>query len=126
MLLEESDYHHKTEEEPQAPESTRYLCARCQTTITAKEHYCSINNDSPFQSFLNPSGFYFNVITFSHCESVIPLPGTTQEHSWFPGYDWRILGCSRCNHHIGWQFDSKSKSPPLFFALIDEKITLSP
>jgi len=113
--------HKKTEKKKEAV----YKCAACHTKITKEKHLCSIDSDSPFQSFINPNGFYFDVITFTECESVIDLPESTIEHTWFPGYAWRILGCSKCNQHLGWTFEAADKSPAKFYGLIRDRLMQS-
>ena len=39
----------------------------------------------------------------------------TTEHSWFPGYTWRIALCSRCRNHLGWLFQGHGEG---FYGLI--------
>lgn len=28
-----------------------------------------------------------------------------EEHSWFPGYAWRLAVCPQCGAHMGWTFE---------------------
>jgi hypothetical protein len=30
--------------------------------------------------------------------------------SWFPGFSWRIAGCSECHRHLGWNFEQFAKA----------------
>lgn len=115
----QSNVDSKTKKE----EEQVYKCSACGTEITKDKFLCSVNSDSPFQSFMNPNGFYFDLITFSDCESVIDLPAATFEHTWFPGYAWRILGCAKCSQHLGWSFEAANKTPSQFYGLIRDKLS---
>jgi Yippee zinc-binding/DNA-binding /Mis18, centromere assembly len=33
------------------------------------------------------------------------------QDSWFPGYNWTIMSCSACAHHLGWKFCSVEGPP---------------
>ncbi|XP_022788151.1 uncharacterized protein LOC111328060 isoform X3 [Stylophora pistillata] len=30
-----------------------------------------------------------------------------EEHSWFPGYAWRVAVCPQCGAHMGWSFEHR-------------------
>jgi len=122
-MLFETDISTETDSETKEEEETVYKCAACFTEITKDKFLCSVNSDSPFQSFMNPNGFYFDVITFIECQSVIDIPYSTFEHTWFPGYSWRIIGCAKCSQHLGWGFEAAKKTPAKFYGLIRDKLT---
>lgn len=33
-----------------------------------------------------------------------------EEHSWFPGYAWRLAVCPQCGAHVGWSFETPHQS----------------
>lgn len=35
----------------------------------------------------------------------------TEEHTWFPGYAWRMAHCRACQRHLGWGFSPVTPSP---------------
>lgn len=121
-MLFEPENLSRSESDTKEKEERVYRCVSCNTEITKDKFLCSISSGSPFQSFLNPNGFYFDVITFIECESVFDLQDATLEHTWFPGYAWNILGCSKCSQHLGWSFESATKSPSKFYGLIRDRI----
>lgn len=106
-------------------EKENFLCCQCKTKITEKEYFISVNGNSPLHSCTNPSGFTYNIITFSHCESLVPISPPESQATWFPGYSWIILDCSVCGQMMGWKFISEKEQPKSFFALIRDKIVLS-
>ncbi len=103
-------------------DKSRILCDFCKTFITEKRFLLVVQGDDYYHTFFNPSGFGFNVITFSHCESLLDASLPSGEFSWFNGYVWIIICCASCNEHLGWRFTSVEKSPSLFYALIREKL----
>lgn len=122
-MLFETENPTETKSETEEKEEAVYKCSSCYTEISKEKYLCSVNSDSPFQSFMNPSGFYFDVLTFSECESVIDIPHSTFEHTWFPGYAWRIIGCAKCSTHLGWAFQSAQRTPVKFYGLIRDRLT---
>lgn len=113
-----------TTEKTQKKEERVYHCAACEIPISKEKYLCCVGLDSPFHSFVNPAGFYFDVITFSECHSLIDVPGATFQHTWFPGYAWQIVGCAKCRQHLGWRFESAKKMPRRFYGLIKNRLTL--
>jgi len=63
----------------------------------------------------NPRGLVFDIGCFASAPGCVPVGTATDEHSWFPGYGWRIAICERCHHHLGWRFQSAGDQ---FFGLI--------
>ncbi|XP_032240211.1 uncharacterized protein LOC5514702 [Nematostella vectensis] len=61
-------------------------------------------NECLIQLFKNPNGNYFEVIT-ADAANIKQQGGAFTEHSWFPGYAWRIAVCPRCGAHLGWSFE---------------------
>merc|ERR1712113_1086164 len=54
---------------------------------------------------------------------VIEVPTNQAMDSWFPGYAWSVLVCSRCEGtHIGWKFTPTDGKGQAFYALIVETI----
>jgi cereblon len=103
-----------------------FLCYLCKTKITEKKYIIKVSGNTPYHSFINPYGFSYNVITVSYCEMVREDSVPVSEHTWFPGYAWRILSCAHCSEHLGWRFISvKEKIPTSFYGLIRDKLISS-
>ncbi|XP_027051393.1 protein cereblon-like isoform X1 [Pocillopora damicornis] len=58
------------------------------------------------QLFKNPHGQHFELITVTSA-NIKSLGEAFEEHSWFPGYAWRVAVCSQCGVHMGWSFEHR-------------------
>ena len=66
------------------------------------------NSSTLIQLFENPNGAKFEVITTSNGE-VSQTGEAIEEHSWFPGFAWKIALCPHCGMHLGWTFYAVDK-----------------
>ncbi|KAL9961525.1 hypothetical protein ACROYT_G030481 [Oculina patagonica] len=99
--------------------SDSLLCRKCGHDITAAANLKNIGsklalrlrNDTILgvehcliQLFKNPHGQHFELITATSAN--IKSHGEAfEEHSWFPGFLWRIAVCPQCGAHMGWSFE---------------------
>lgn len=92
--------------------------------------------------FVNPSGISFRVFTARReeegggdgggggggGESGLEIsPGAPiKQHSWFPGYAWRNMGCKGCGEGCGWVFTATEEGtqPSTFFAFTEESVAV--
>ncbi|MES0397346.1 MAG: cereblon family protein, partial [Syntrophobacteria bacterium] len=65
-------------------------------------------NASDRHFFLNPAGVECDFHTFSDCPGAVVHGGTTEVHTWFPGYRWRMAFCRQCGQHLGWHYEAVS------------------
>ena len=86
-MKEKEDHIHKnetfTESESEVKVKTElkpddWLCIACNKKITSDEERFEYNNQSEFQ-FINPSGFYFNIITFLKADGCRDVGEATME-----------------------------------------------
>ncbi|XP_022788152.1 protein cereblon homolog isoform X4 [Stylophora pistillata] len=70
-----------------------FLCRRCGQDITVVAN-------------LNNLGQHFELITVTSA-NVKSLGEAFEEHSWFPGYAWRVAVCPQCGAHMGWSFEHR-------------------
>lgn len=61
------------------------------------------------QLFKNPHGQHFELITVTSA-NIMSHGEAVEEHSWFPGYAWRIAVCPQCGAHMGWAFEDPRQS----------------
>ncbi|MCP3899517.1 MAG: hypothetical protein GY707_07385 [Desulfobacteraceae bacterium] len=94
------------------------FCYNCSSIITNQSFQIS-KNDSHKHTFPNPHGIVFEIGCFKEAFGCSVSPESSNEFSWFSGYNWSIATCHNCNNHLGWLFTSSSNS---FFGLILEKI----
>ena len=97
-------------------------CAECGQGITdprarterggQHEHRCE-----------NPLGIGFGIGCFAWAPGCAELGDSTEEHTWFPGYAWRVVVCRGCARHLGWRFQSPGDR---FFGLILSKLQQAP
>jgi len=56
-------------------------------------------------SATNPGDVRFDVVrALPTAEGVVLKSAPVPEHSWFPGYAWRMAHCRSCRGHLGWGF----------------------
>ncbi|XP_064109695.1 uncharacterized protein LOC135217648 isoform X2 [Macrobrachium nipponense] len=101
------------------------LCRKCGNELTENllENFInitspqseSINRISLFghnhlvvQSLRNPADvvFYMVTVKVSGCKGIGEW---YSEHTWFPGYSWKVCICPRCRAHLGWVFELTKK-----------------
>jgi len=94
-----------------------WLCIACNKKITSDKDSFEYNNQSEFQ-FINPDGFYFDILTFSAADGCRELGEPTMEFTWFDGHSWSFAVCSRCSNHLGWKYTGKYT----FYGLIKSRL----
>ena len=98
----------------------RFLCAACNHLITLTVHrICQSGNHQ--HQFSNPFGIEFIIGCFAAAPGCVQLGPATDEHTWFPGFQWRIALCRNCQTHLGWGFQSSGEA---FFGLILDRLVL--
>ena len=108
-------------------------CAGCNTKISNTSCLFDKDGDGSYkQEHVNPHGYHHEFITVT---GITCRPSQlrwdsneTLEHTWFPGYKWTIIHCSkpRCSRHLGWRFQSvrAGADPQIFFGLCRPAILL--
>lgn len=106
-----------------AHESARraLLCTACGHEVTHTEAAFSVAG-SHAHTFMNPSGFVFEIACYREAPGATPAGSPSSEWSWFPAHAWRIALCRACRAHLGWTFQAEG---PLFYGLIRDRLTES-
>ena len=78
--------------------------------LALSQENATINGKTYFiQEFINPAGFKFKVVQFNKDDILIkqarPDDEPVTEHTWFPGYGWKIAVCKHCGAFMGWVFE---------------------
>ena len=75
------------------------------------------------QSLVNSYGVIFNVVTTQELQGYGVIGSPNMHDSWFPGFAWEALICSRCHEHLGWRFSTPiTIVPDMFFGLVESSI----
>lgn len=102
-----------------AKKERRLYCAACLHSITTQDERISVNGAHE-HTFTNPLGIVYHVGCFQQAMGCGSAGGATSEHSWFPGYQWKVALCLNCQVHLGWLFVA---STDRFHALIVQRLT---
>jgi len=94
-----------------------WLCIACNKKITSDKARFEYDNQSEFQ-FINPGGFYFDILTFCSADGSREMGEPTLEFTWFKGHSWSFAVCSRCSNHLGWKYVGKYS----FYGLIKSRL----
>ena len=94
-----------------------WLCIVCNKKITSDKNKIEYNEQSEFQ-FINPGGYYYNILTFSSADGCKEMGEPTIEFTWFTGHNWSYAVCSRCSNHLGWKYTGKYS----FYGLIKSRL----
>lgn len=93
----------------------RLLCGGCGNPITHPRHRIE-RGGAHEHGRINPAGFSFHLGCFAAAPGVALLGPPSTEHTWFPGYAWRIALCGACRDQLGWRFQDGGGD--VFFGLI--------
>ena len=101
------------------PEEPPWRCARCDTDVADRGAERSVRGRPIVETFTNPHGLRFEVLTLGVVRNVTLVGPPTAEFSWFAGYAWSIASCTTCRAHLGWRFDAVDGGEPgQFYGLI--------
>lgn len=97
----------------------RLYCAACRHPITRQDQRISVQGGQE-HVFTNPLGMTFHIACFREATGCHATGIATAEHTWFPGYRWRIALCAACETHLGWLYVSGADR---FHGLILDRLT---
>ena len=99
-----------------------YLCALCAHPITnARDE--TRRKGLHLHCYMNPAGFVYRIACFGAAPGTAQIGEPTDQHSWFPGFTWRICLCGNCREHLGWSFAAEDGDG--FFGLIVDRLVVS-
>ncbi len=91
-----------------------FHCIECGHLVSTSDRIIEIEGKHR-HIFTNPAGITCDFLTFTSCPGASPLGAPTMEHTWFPGYRWRLALCSGCGAHLGWHYEAESDLRPVEF-----------
>lgn len=106
----------------QPKKDRRLYCIRCRHQVTHEDERIPMRGGNE-HTFTNPHGFVFHIGCFRNARGCAPVGTPTLEHTWFPGYAWRIALCASCETHLGWGFGAAADR---FYGLIVDRLSTSP
>ncbi len=97
----------------------RLLCRYCRCIITDDDQ--KTTREGQFIHYrTNPAGVAFEFGCYVDALGCSTLGEVTTEHTWFPGYSWKLAVCQGCGEHLGWLF----KGDDSFYGLIQDRLVL--
>lgn len=99
------------------------LCRECLFPITREEEQSEMAGAGQ-HTFANPAGIVFTIGCFSAAEGCATVGPSSEEFTWFPGFDWRVAICRGCLTHLGWHFAAPSGAA--FWGLILDHLIFPP
>mgnify|MGYP002637316760 CR=1 FL=1 len=103
-------------------------CNSCTAPIANQREMFSFGADGAVNAYVNPAGAVHETLTVkavaSKTCSLLFVGSPSTEHSWFPGWAWHIVLCSRCGSHLGWQFSATKAGlqPEVFYGLTRDAV----
>lgn len=96
-------------------------CSHCHKHICDITDIFSMSVHGPQGIYVNPSGTVHDMLTLTTVknENLSYYGMASTEHTWFPGYAWRICNCNTCHQHMGWKFiaTNKKSKPKAFWGI---------
>ncbi len=109
---QDHDFDYLTEE------NKKLVCCFCKSHVTDIDEAISING-SQSHTFTNPAGFTYTINCYQAAPGCSILGGSTNEFTWFSGYEWQVAICNSCREQLGWLFNNGQQ----FYALITDRLT---
>jgi len=110
---------HETESDETAEENKKLYCNFCKSYIADLNAAIAINGEHT-HTFSNPAGYTYTINCYQSAPGCLTLGESTDEHTWFNGYQWQIAVCHSCNEQLGWLFSNEQQ----FYALIADRLSL--
>lgn len=101
-----------------AEENKKLFCSSCKNHITNVDEAISMNG-AHTHTFTNPAGYTYNINCYQTALGCSILGESTNEYTWFSGYEWQIAMCNSCREQLGWLFSKEQQ----FYALITDRLT---
>jgi hypothetical protein len=92
----------------------RLFCATCRKPVTRESERIAVNGAHTHR-FTNPLHLSFRIGCFREAAGCRDQEPATTEHTWFPGYAWRVALCAHCQAHLGWRYEGNDGG---FYGLI--------
>jgi hypothetical protein len=102
-------------------ENKKLFCTSCKNYITDLEAAISING-AHTHTFSNPTGLIYTINCFQPASGCQTIGDSTDEYTWFSGYEWQIAICRSCREQLGWLFSNSNQ----FYGLISDRLTHMP
>ncbi len=118
-LQTEKSPSHETESDETAEENKKLFCIFCDNYVTDLNAAISINGEHT-HTFSNPAGYTYTINCFQSAPGCLTIEDSTDEHSWFNGYEWQVAVCHSCKEQLGWLFSNNHQ----FYALITDRLRL--
>jgi hypothetical protein len=93
-------------------------CSVCRTPVTSARQRTQRGGGFDHR-LVNPAGIRFHVGCFNAAPGCRAPGEATYQHSWFPGYAWKIAVCGGCGAQLGWSYDGAGDA---FFGLILDRL----
>ena len=95
----------------------RILCRYCHGIIT--DHDQKTTHQGQFiHQRVNPAGFTYEFGCYADAPGCSTPGKAAIEHTWFPGYSWKLALCRSCGEHLGWLFEGEDS----FYGLIQDRL----
>ncbi len=95
------------------------LCRQCLQVITSPAERIKIQGTHQ-HTFANLHGIVFEIGCFRSAIGCIQTGSTTDEWTWFKGFNWKVALCGVCLVHMGWLYPSRDGFS--FYGLILDRI----
>jgi hypothetical protein len=109
----------RTSTESRSRREERLYCAACRHPVTRQDERVRVDGGEE-HLFTNPFGLTFRIACFREAQGCRVIGPATTEHTWFPGYLWRVALCAVCDAHLGWMYASNADR---FHGLIVNRLT---
>lgn len=109
-------------------EGRRFHCITCYKILGNQRDSFSMGVAGPHGTYVNPQGYVHELLTFLKLSNYTLTGEHESEFSWFPGYSWCIMKCTRCHTHLGWEFKGETEDmvPHQFFGVKNMSIKIQP
>lgn len=107
-------------------EDSIFSCRNCSTHIANCRELFAMSKHGVQSQYCNSAGYIHktNTVYQVNRQNIIYNGSPSTEFSWFPGYQWHIIVCKICKHHLGWEFKAVEPNliPKQFFGISSSSV----
>nr|XP_013097345.1 unnamed protein product [Stomoxys calcitrans] len=107
-------------------EEAVFSCRSCGTHIANCRELFAMSKHGVQSQYCNSAGFIHetNTVYQVNRQNIRYNGSPSTEFSWFPGYQWHIIVCKICEHHLGWEFKAVEPNliPKQFFGISSSSV----